>query len=196
VSPYSAGQILVLLLSFNEYGADPEALEARAEVLARQQRDRVPLMLAISHVEARHDPEAAGPYAAGFYGLRDGVYGLPGRGELRRNPWAELLGALWRLEESRRLCGAAALDYYNGGGWKCWTRPTATCEGPRCRSYGRKVKRRERLYRRLLDEGPARTFECVDEEGRTWTLALWDGIDAEQVYRSAQAARLQCGPRG
>jgi len=184
--------ILMLLLSFNDYGADPMELHERAVVLAAQTEDRIPLLLGLSWVESRHDPTADNGMAFGFYQLKPGKYGNPPAHVLRWQPWAELMATLYRLEEGRRMCGRAALDYYNGGGGLCWTRGSSTCEGDACGSFGRKVRARSKFYREHLKRGPVEVLECPDSTGVVYRVGVYRGQDRAQVLKRATSAGLDC----
>ena len=91
------------------------------------------------------------------------------------------------------MCGAAGLDYYNGGGPYCWTRSTSTCEPPdKCKAYGRKVRARRKLYRRHLRDGPLEVIDCEGQGGAEYQVGVYKGQDRAVVLRRAKRAGLFC----
>jgi hypothetical protein len=153
--------VLFLVSPFAHDGV--EALEFAVAVESQTNSDE---LWGVSHVESRHvNGRRSGPGACCRLGILGDRYGNPSCDYLEGHPWGCVLAAQWNLEYWRRHCGAAYLDAYNGGWYKCWTnKRRETCADPceemedkterircideRCRGYGFAVRNAERRNKR------------------------------------------------
>jgi len=135
---------MILLAVLLSLGPVAPLADVAAFARACERQPRCTELAAIAWVESRFDRDVQSKAGACCYmGLLGGRYGIPSCERLIADPDLCLSEAVKHLEQWERDCGESALDAWNGGWHKCWSRKTVTgprCKG-RCDSYSRKVRR-------------------------------------------------------